>query len=151
MRSLTFTLLLVISVQSYRHYPSFPVTANYSTTLKCCTSITLRDGKGQGITTKLVFNKTTYSFDGDGLRRSVATNDLGQDPPTLVLATMVWDGSDYLLLSEPTGNRVVLTLDSEIVACATKDLLTDPLGSLGNLKNEVSQRSLKWGSRFETI
>ncbi|MCZ7580245.1 MAG: hypothetical protein M5U21_05430 [Fimbriimonadaceae bacterium] len=75
-------------------------------------------------------DKTTYSFDGDGLRRSVATTNVSQDPPTLDVTTMVWDGSDYLLLSEPTGNRVVLTLDSEIVSCGSKDLLTDPLGSL---------------------
>jgi YD repeat-containing protein len=75
-------------------------------------------------------DKTTYSFDGDGLRRSVAITNVNQDPPTLDVTTMVWDGSDYLLLNEPTGNRVVLTLDSEIVSCGTKDLLTDPLGSL---------------------
>jgi len=75
-------------------------------------------------------DKTTYSFDGDGLRRSVATTNVNQDPPTLDVTTMVWDGSDYLLLNEPTQNRVVLTLDSEIVSCGSKDLLTDPLGSL---------------------
>ena len=73
---------------------------------------------------------TTYSFDGDGLRRSIQTTNVNQDPPTLDITTMVWDGSDYLLLNEPTQNRVVLTLDSEIVSCGSKDLLTDPLGSL---------------------
>ncbi|MGD9729896.1 MAG: RHS repeat domain-containing protein, partial [Nitrospiraceae bacterium] len=46
-------------------------------------------------------DKTTYSFDGDGLRRSVATTNVSQDPPTLDVTTMVWDGSDYLLLNEP--------------------------------------------------
>ena len=66
---------------------------------------------------------STYAFDGDGLRR---TAQEGNVQPT----TTVWDGSDYLLLSEPGANRVVLTLDSEIVACGSKDLLTDPLGSL---------------------
>jgi|GEM_PF-1861676 len=75
-------------------------------------------------------DKTTYSFDGDGLRRSVATTNQSQDPPTLDVTTMVWDGIDYLLLNEPTQNRVVLTLEGEIVACGSKDLLTDPLGSL---------------------
>ncbi|KAA0239717.1 MAG: RHS repeat protein [Armatimonadetes bacterium] len=75
-------------------------------------------------------DKTTYSFDGDGLRRSVATTNVNQDPPTLDVTTMVWDGSDYLLLNEPTQNRVVLTLDGEIVSCGSKDLLTDPLGTL---------------------
>ncbi|GIK32358.1 MAG: hypothetical protein HND43_07235 [Armatimonadetes bacterium] len=75
-------------------------------------------------------DKTTYSFDGDGLRRSVATTNQNQDPPTLDVTTFVWDGSDYLLLNEPTQNRVVLTLDGEIVSCGSKDLLTDPLGSL---------------------
>jgi len=75
-------------------------------------------------------DKTTYSFDGDGLRRSVATTNQNQDPPTLDVTTMVWDGSDYLLLNEPTQNRVVLTLEGEIVSCGSKDLLTDPLGSL---------------------
>ncbi|BBO22425.1 MAG: hypothetical protein AMXMBFR19_22150 [Chthonomonadaceae bacterium] len=75
-------------------------------------------------------DKTTYSFDGDGFRRSVATTNQNQDPPTLDVTTMVWDGSDYLLLNEPTQNRVVLTLEGEIVSCGSKDLLTDPLGSL---------------------
>ncbi|WKZ81205.1 MAG: hypothetical protein QY327_04710 [Fimbriimonadaceae bacterium] len=75
-------------------------------------------------------DKTTYSFDGDGLRRSVATTNQSQDPPTLDVTTMVWDGIDYLFLNEPTQNRVVLTLEGEIVSCGSKDLLTDPLGSL---------------------
>lgn len=75
-------------------------------------------------------DKTTYSFDGDGLRRSVATTNVSQDPPTLDVTTMVWDESDYLLLNEPAQNRVMLTLDSEIVSCGSKDLLNDPLGSL---------------------
>jgi len=67
--------------------------------------------------------RSTYTFDGDGMRRAAQE---GNVQPT----TFVWDGSDYLLLNEPTGNRVVLTLESEVVACGTKDLLTDPLGSL---------------------
>ena len=67
--------------------------------------------------------RSTYTFDGDGMRRAAQE---GNVQPT----TFVWDGSDYLLLNEPTGNRVVLTLESEIVACGTRDLLTDPLGSL---------------------
>ncbi|BBO22426.1 MAG: hypothetical protein AMXMBFR19_22140 [Chthonomonadaceae bacterium] len=75
-------------------------------------------------------DKTTYSFDGDGLRRSAATTNQNEDPPTLDVTTMVWDGSDYLLLHGPTQNRVVLTLEGEIVSCGSKDLLTDPLGSL---------------------
>jgi YD repeat-containing protein len=66
---------------------------------------------------------STYAYDGDGMRR---TAQEGNVQPT----TTVWDGSDYLLLNEPAANRVVLTLDSEIVACGAKDLLTDPLGSL---------------------
>ncbi|RIJ98687.1 MAG: hypothetical protein DCC46_10495 [Armatimonadetes bacterium] len=68
--------------------------------------------------------RSTYTFDGDGLRRTAWESRAAS------ATTMVWDGSDYLLLSEPTGNRVVLTLDSEIVSCGSKDLLTDPLGSL---------------------
>ncbi|KAA0232249.1 MAG: hypothetical protein EDM74_13660, partial [Armatimonadetes bacterium] len=36
-------------------------------------------------------DKTTYSFDGDGLRRSVATTNQSQDPPTLDVTTFVWD------------------------------------------------------------
>ncbi|RIJ98683.1 MAG: hypothetical protein DCC46_10475, partial [Armatimonadetes bacterium] len=75
-------------------------------------------------------DKTTYSFDGDGLRRSVATTNQNQDPPTLDITTMVWDGSDYLLLNGPNSDAVVLTLGGEIVHCGGKDLLTDPLGSL---------------------
>jgi len=43
---------------------------------------------------------------------------------------MVWDGSDYLLLRGPSSDQVVLTLEGEVVACGSKDLLTDPLGSL---------------------
>jgi len=67
--------------------------------------------------------KSLYTFDGDGMRRSMRE---GMAKPT----TIVWDGSDYLLLNEPLGNRVVLTLEGEIVSCGTRDLLTDPLGSL---------------------
>jgi YD repeat-containing protein len=66
---------------------------------------------------------STYSFDGDGMRR---TAQEGNVLPT----TMVWDGSDYLLLHGPSSDQVVLTLESEIVNCGGKDLLTDPLGSL---------------------
>ena len=69
---------------------------------------------------------STYTFDGDGLRRTT------REDRTTGATSMVWDGSDYLYLKKPGLNQsqVVLTLDSEIVACGTKDLLTDPLGSL---------------------
>lgn len=43
---------------------------------------------------------------------------------------MARDGRDGLLVNGPAGNRVVLSLESEILACGTKDLLADPLGSL---------------------
>lgn len=66
---------------------------------------------------------STYTFDGDGMRR---TAQEGNVQPT----TMVWDGSDYLFLDGPSSDQLVLTLGGEIVACGSKDLLTDPLGSL---------------------
>ncbi len=67
--------------------------------------------------------RSTYTFDGDGMRR---TAQEGNVQPT----TMVWDGSDYLFLDGPSADSLVLTLDGEIVACGSKDLLTDPLGTL---------------------
>ncbi len=67
--------------------------------------------------------RSTYTFDGDGMRR---TAQEGNVSPT----TMVWDGSDYLFLDGPSSDQLVLTLDGEIVACGSKDLLTDPLGTL---------------------
>ena len=67
--------------------------------------------------------RSTYTFDGDGLRR---TAQEGNVLPT----TMVWDGSDYLLLKGPSSDQIVLSLESEIVHCGGKDLLTDPLGTL---------------------
>lgn len=66
---------------------------------------------------------STYTFDGDGMRR---TAQEGNVQPT----TMVWDGSDYLFLDGPSSDQLVLTLGGEIVASGSKDLLTDPLGSL---------------------
>lgn len=66
---------------------------------------------------------STYTFGGDGMRR---TAQEGNVQPT----TMVWDGSDYLFLDGPSSDSLVMTLDGEIVACGSKDLLTDPLGTL---------------------
>ncbi|RIJ98693.1 MAG: hypothetical protein DCC46_10525 [Armatimonadetes bacterium] len=73
---------------------------------------------------------TTYAFDGDGLRRSIQTTNVNQDPPTLDITTMVWDGSDYLLLNGPNSDAVVLTLAGEIVSSGNFDLLPDSLGSV---------------------
>lgn len=68
-------------------------------------------------------NRSTYSFNGHGLRR---TAQEGSAQPT----TIVWDGSDYLLLRGPSSDQVVLTLEGEIVACGSYDLLPDSLGSV---------------------
>jgi len=38
---------------------------------------------------------TTYTFDADGLRRSIQTTNVNHDPPTLAV-TLLWDGTDYL-------------------------------------------------------
>ncbi|HQU18663.1 MAG TPA: hypothetical protein PLA92_06415, partial [Fimbriimonadaceae bacterium] len=73
---------------------------------------------------------TTYTFDGDGLRRSIQTTNVNQDPPTLDITTVVWDGSDYLLLNGPNSDTVVLTLGGEIVSSGSFDLLPDSLGSV---------------------
>ena len=67
--------------------------------------------------------KSTYTFDGDGMRR---TAQEGNVLPT----TMVWEGSDYLQVVGPSTTQTVLTVESEILASGSKDLLTDPLGSL---------------------
>ena len=67
--------------------------------------------------------KSTYTFDGDGMRR---TAQEGNVLPT----TMVWEGSDYLQIVGPSTAQTVLTVESEILASGSKDLLTDPLGSL---------------------
>ncbi|GIK32360.1 MAG: RHS repeat protein [Armatimonadetes bacterium] len=75
-------------------------------------------------------DKTTYSFDGDGLRRSTFYEDQSQDPPLEMRTTFVWDGTDYLLLNGPITNQVVLTIGSEIVSCGDFDLLPDSLGSV---------------------
>jgi len=66
---------------------------------------------------------STYAFDGNGLRR---TAQEGNVLPT----TMVWDGSDYVQVVGPSTTQTVLTVGSEILATESKDLLTDPLGSL---------------------
>lgn len=68
---------------------------------------------------------STYSFDGDGLRRTIQEGNVQA-------TSVVWDGSDYLCLKRPgiSPSQMVLTLDSEIVHAGGKDLLTDPLGSL---------------------
>lgn len=86
-------------------------------------------------------DKTTYSFDGDGLRRSIQTTNQSQDPPTLDITTMVWDGSDYLLLNGPNSNTVVLTLGGEIVSAGSFDLLPDSLGSvIGDIRSGQDPR-----------
>jgi YD repeat-containing protein len=66
-------------------------------------------------------DKTTYSFDGDGLRRSVATTNVSQDPPTLDVTTMVWDGSDYLSRPQvPVDRRVGISRwHRDLRACQT--------------------------------
>jgi len=71
----------------------------------------------------LTVSRSTYTFGGDGLRRTAQN---GNVQPT----TMVWDGADYLLLNGPSENQVVLTLGSEIVSCGDFDLLPDSLGSV---------------------
>jgi RHS repeat-associated protein len=67
--------------------------------------------------------RSTYTFDGDGLRRTAQERNA---LPT----TMVWDGSDYLLLKGPSSEQVVLTIDGEILSVGNYDLLPDPLGSV---------------------
>ncbi|KAA0239718.1 MAG: RHS repeat protein [Armatimonadetes bacterium] len=71
----------------------------------------------------LAVSRSTYTFGGDGLRRTAQN---GNVQPT----TMVWDGADYLLLNGPITNQVVLTIGSEIVSCGDFDLLPDSLGSV---------------------
>ncbi len=84
---------------------------------------------------------TTYAFDGDGLRRSVQTASVNQDPPTLDITTVVWDGSDYLLLNGPSSDTVVLTLGGEIVSSGSFDLLPDSLGSvIGDIRSGQEPR-----------
>ncbi|GIK32353.1 MAG: hypothetical protein HND43_07205 [Armatimonadetes bacterium] len=84
---------------------------------------------------------TTYAFDGDGLRRSIQTTNVNQDPPTLDITTVVWDGSDYLLLNGPISDAVVLTLGGEIVSSGSFDLLPDSLGSvIGDIRSGQEPR-----------
>lgn len=84
---------------------------------------------------------TTYAFDGDGLRRSIQTTNVNQDPPTLDITTVVWDGSDYLLLNGPSSDTVVLTLGGEIVSSGSTDLLPDSLGSvIGDIRSGQDPR-----------
>lgn len=84
---------------------------------------------------------TTYAFDGDGLRRSIQTTNVNQDPPTLDITTVVWDGSDYLLLNGPSSDAVVLTLGGEIVSSGSFDLLPDSLGSvIGDIRSGQDPR-----------
>ncbi|RIJ98694.1 MAG: hypothetical protein DCC46_10530 [Armatimonadetes bacterium] len=84
---------------------------------------------------------TTYAFDGDGLRRSIQTTNVNQDPPGLDITTMVWDGSDYLLLNGPSSDTVVLTLGGEIVSSGSFDLLPDSLGSvIGDIRSGQEPR-----------
>ena len=84
---------------------------------------------------------TTYAFDGDGLRRSIQTTNVNQDPPTLDITTVVWDGSDYLLLNGPDSDAVVLTLGGEIVSSGSTDLLPDSLGSvIGDIRSGQDPR-----------
>lgn len=67
--------------------------------------------------------RSTYTFDGDGLRRTAQNGNVQA-------TTMVWDGSDYLLLKGPASDQVVLTAEGEILSVGTYDLLPDPLGSV---------------------
>ncbi|WKZ81206.1 MAG: hypothetical protein QY327_04715 [Fimbriimonadaceae bacterium] len=84
---------------------------------------------------------TTYAFDGDGLRRSIQTTNVNQDPPGLDITTVVWDGSDYLLLNGPSSDTVVLTLGGEIVSSGSFDLLPDSLGSvIGDIRSGQDPR-----------
>ncbi|NOG39170.1 MAG: hypothetical protein HND43_07225 [Armatimonadetes bacterium] len=84
---------------------------------------------------------TTYTFDGDGLRRSIQATNVNQDSPTLDITTVVWDGSDYLLLNGPNSDTVVLTLGGEIVSSGSFDLLPDSLGSvIGDIRSGQDPR-----------
>lgn len=38
----------------------------------------------------------SYTYSGDGLKRSEIVPDLSSDPPSLSITTLVWDGSEYL-------------------------------------------------------
>ncbi len=39
---------------------------------------------------------STYAYDGDNLKRLEIATDINQDPPTLAVTTILWDGTDYL-------------------------------------------------------
>lgn len=39
---------------------------------------------------------STYAYDGDNLKRLEIATDISQDPPTLAVTTLLWDGTDYL-------------------------------------------------------
>lgn len=39
---------------------------------------------------------STYAYDGDNLKRLEIATDISQDPPTLAVTTIIWDGTDYL-------------------------------------------------------
>lgn len=81
---------------------------------------------------------STYSFDGDGLRRTIQEGNVQA-------TSVVWDGSDYLYLKRPgiSPSQIVLTLGSEIVSIGTTDLLPDSLGSvIGDIRSGFDPRLL---------
>ncbi len=39
---------------------------------------------------------STFAYDGDNLKRLEIGTDVSQDPPTLAVTTLLWDGTDYL-------------------------------------------------------
>ena len=54
------------------------------------------DKENRQITHNLTGTIVTYTYSGDGLKRSEITTDNAGDPPGLLITTMIWDGSEVL-------------------------------------------------------
>ncbi|MFM9874675.1 MAG: hypothetical protein ACKVQS_14560 [Fimbriimonadaceae bacterium] len=58
------------------------------------------DKENREISHSLAGTVVTYTYSGDGLKRSEITMNNGSDPPSLAITTLVWDGSEYLAETE---------------------------------------------------
>jgi hypothetical protein len=54
------------------------------------------DKENREIENKVGGTIVSYTYSGDGLKRSEIVGDNNSDPPSLAVTTLVWDGSDYL-------------------------------------------------------
>jgi len=54
------------------------------------------DKENRQITHNLTGTVVTYTYSGDGLKRSEITTDISNDPPVFAITTMIWDGSEVL-------------------------------------------------------